>query len=518
MSAADENQLLLEMAEATSGITGAALFREIAVQLAKALRMDYAFVGEMVVPQQTIHTLAFCADGNIVDNLTYTLPGTPCENVIRQRRFCAYPDRLQPQFPEDRVLAEMGIESYFGTPLLDSTGRAIGLLSLMSRSPAGDYRQAEGLLRLCAARAAAELDRLRSEQVLRESEESFRATFNQTAVGIAHVAPDGKFLRINQKFCDIAGYSQEEMLRRTFQDITHPDDLNADLKSVQQVLAGEIETYSMEKRYFRKNGTTVWVNLTVSLARNEQGEPKYFISVVEDITGRKLAEEEMRKLTSTVEQTADSVAITDRDGIVQYVNPAFEMITGYTREETVGMKASILKSGKHDATFYKQLWDTISHGEVFRERFTNRRKNGALYYEEKTITPLKNEKGDVTHFVSTGKDITARVLAENENRRMQTFLNSVVENLPDMLFVKDAEDLRFVRFNKAAEELLGYSRAEMLGKNDYDFFPPGRGGLFHRQGQGRPEQGRSARHSRRAGSHQTQGRAPPAYPENPDHG
>ncbi|MEK7207307.1 MAG: PAS domain S-box protein, partial [Pseudomonadota bacterium] len=91
-------------------------------------------------------------------------------------------------------------------------------------------------------------------------------------------------------------------------------------------------------------------------------------------------------------------------------------------------------------------------------------------YEEKTITPLKNEKGDITHFVSTGKDITARMLVENENRRMQAFLNSVVENLPNMLFVKDAKDLRFVRFNKAAEELLGYSRDEMLGKNDYDFF------------------------------------------------
>jgi len=105
----------------------------------------------------------------------------------------------------------------------------------------------------------------KANEELKLSEELFRNTFEQAAVGIAHVSPEGKFLRINQRFCGIVGYSQEEMLTTTFQDITHPDDLNADLKYVRQVLAGEIQTYSMEKRYLKKNGSLVWVNLTVSL-------------------------------------------------------------------------------------------------------------------------------------------------------------------------------------------------------------------------------------------------------------
>ena len=134
-------------------------------------------------------------------------------------------------------------------------------------------------------------DRRRAQAAIEESEDRFRATFDQAAVGIAHVAPDGRFLRVNQKLCAIVGYTAAELLARTFQDITHPDDLDTDLAYVRQMLAGERRTYSMEKRYFRKEGSIVWVNLTVSLTRNGSGQPKYFISVVEDISQRKKAEE-----------------------------------------------------------------------------------------------------------------------------------------------------------------------------------------------------------------------------------
>jgi len=136
--------------------------------------------------------------------------------------------------------------------------------------------------------------RKQTELALKENEKRFRATFEQAAVGVAHVAPDGRFIRINQRFCDIAGYSRKEMRERTFQDITHPDDLDADLNYVKQMLAGDISNYSMEKRYVRKDGTFVWINHTVSLLWDDSGEPKFFISVVEDITERRRAQEQAR--------------------------------------------------------------------------------------------------------------------------------------------------------------------------------------------------------------------------------
>jgi PAS domain S-box-containing protein len=144
-------------------------------------------------------------------------------------------------------------------------------------------------------------ERKRSEEALRESEQRFRATFAQAAVGIAHVATDGRWLIVNQKLCDIVGYACEELLERSFQDITYPEDLNTDLEYVSRMLADQIQTYSMEKRYIRKDGSLFWINLTVSLVREVSGEPKYFISVIEDINNRKNAEAALHRSSQRLE-------------------------------------------------------------------------------------------------------------------------------------------------------------------------------------------------------------------------
>ncbi|WP_207680360.1 PAS domain-containing hybrid sensor histidine kinase/response regulator [Desulfonema magnum] len=137
--------------------------------------------------------------------------------------------------------------------------------------------------------------RKHSEKALRESELRFRSTFEQAAVGICHTNPSGKFVRLNKRFSDIVGYSKNEIFLLTWQDITHPDDLEADLEYVKQVVNNEIQTYSMEKRFIRKDNSIVWVNLTVSLVRGNTGEPQYFIGVIEDIDYRKKMEEQLRQ-------------------------------------------------------------------------------------------------------------------------------------------------------------------------------------------------------------------------------
>jgi PAS domain S-box-containing protein len=139
-------------------------------------------------------------------------------------------------------------------------------------------------------------------RALRESEERFRAIFEQAAVGISQVAPDGRWLHVNQKLCEIVGYSQEELLERTVQEITHPDDLEANLEYHRQVLAGELPACSWEKRYLRKGGTSVWVNLTVALVRQPSGESDYFVTVVEDISQRKQVEARLEQLTAELEE------------------------------------------------------------------------------------------------------------------------------------------------------------------------------------------------------------------------
>ena len=154
-------------------------------------------------------------------------------------------------------------------------------------------------------------ERRRIEEVLRESEERFRATFEHAAVGAAHVGIDGRWLRVNRRLSEIVGYEREELLERTFQDITHPDDLEEDLQQMRLMLEGELQTYTMEKRYLRKGGPEVWVNLTVSLVRDASGEPAYFIAVVEDISERKKTEQE-RDLLLVREQLARAEAVAAR--------------------------------------------------------------------------------------------------------------------------------------------------------------------------------------------------------------
>ena len=137
-----------------------------------------------------------------------------------------------------------------------------------------------------------------NERRLKESEERFRLAFEAAAVGMAHVAPDGRWIRVNDKLCEIVGYGREELLGLTFQDITHPDDLDADLEHVRALLRGELSTYSMEKRYIKRDLSRIWARLTVSIVRAHANAPDYFVSVVEDVTERKLEELVPDALTS----------------------------------------------------------------------------------------------------------------------------------------------------------------------------------------------------------------------------
>ena len=141
-------------------------------------------------------------------------------------------------------------------------------------------------------------ERKQMEEALAKTEARFRATFEQVAVGIAHLAPDGRWLRVNQKLCEIIGYTREELLVLRFQDITHPDDLDRDLGYVAELLAAKRPNYTMEKRYRHKNGSVVWINLTVTLICTASGEPDYFISVIEDISERKAAAAKIERQTT----------------------------------------------------------------------------------------------------------------------------------------------------------------------------------------------------------------------------
>lgn len=154
-----------------------------------------------------------------------------------------------------------------------------------------------------------------------------------------------------------------------------------------------------------------------------------------EIAERKQAEVAIRKLSSAMEKVADSIFITDCNGVIEYMNPAFETITGYCREEALGQTPRIIKSGKHDEQFYQQIWETLLQGEVYRNVFINRRKDGQLYHEAVTITPLTDEHGKITHYISSGKDITESI--QTQERLHHLAHHDALTGLPNrVLFVE----------------------------------------------------------------------------------
>ena len=204
-----------------------------------------------------------------------------------------YEKWLELVFPEDRTAAEAAVQSSLKSGVLSGEWRIL--------------RPSDGHIHWLHARGKVLYDRngqperligintditeqKRAAAARHESEERFRFTFEEAALGMAHVGLDGRWLRINRKLCEIVGYTREELLYMTFQDITYPEDLEEDMKHVKELLEGQVQRYSVEKRYIRKDGSLVWVNLTASLLRDAEGTPLYFISVIEDISARKQME------------------------------------------------------------------------------------------------------------------------------------------------------------------------------------------------------------------------------------
>lgn len=179
--------------------------------------------------------------------------------------------------------------------------------------------------------------------------------------------------------------------------------------------------------------------------------------------------EKLRLQTLALEAAANGIAITDRDGKILWVNPAFSKLTGYEVEELAGQNPRVLKSGEHAREFYENLWMTITAGNVWHGELINKRKDGSLYHEEMTVTPVCNDQGEVQNFIAIKQDVTRRKETELALARERDLLKSLMDNLPDFIYFKDVHS-RFLRINCALARHLGLPNPEMaIGKTEADF-------------------------------------------------
>lgn len=305
-----------------------------------------------------------------------------------------------------RVLAGEEVNSRIGvedlvyearySPLQDQAGRVIG-----ANGVAVDVTAREKL-----------------ESWLRESESKFATAFRSknVAISISRLS-DGRFVEVNPGFVSMYGYAAEEAVGRTLDDL----DLLGGAKHLSERRAARLEEEGQlrdnEFSFRRKNGERgTGINSSELIVIN--GE-KHVLSISLDITENKKSEEERSRLTAVVEHLDEEIVITDPEGCILYVNPAFERVTGYLKPEVVGGNPRLLKSGRHDEPFYRNLWTTIKAGEVWRSRITNRAKDGRLIEEEATISPVFDDSGRIRAFVSVKRDVTSQIRMEAQLRQSQ---------------------------------------------------------------------------------------------------
>ncbi len=262
-------------------------------------------------------------------------------------------------------------------------------------------------------RLKAEAYRLsKAENALKESDRRFKLLFGNIKIVIGMLDPEGRYIQLND-FCEeMFGYTRQEMKGRSCLDVQHPDERQRSVEAMERMRGGEESYVETEKRMLRKDGGVFWGNHTLSVIRDASGRCRGFVCFVTDITERKASEELLRKLSRAVEQSQNTVMITDPEGVVEFVNPAFTTSSGYSSEEVLGSRARFLGTSNQDSKLYKEMWGVISQGGVWRGEFANRRRDGSLYWEMATISPVKSEDGKITNFVVVKEDITSRKRAE----------------------------------------------------------------------------------------------------------
>jgi urea ABC transporter urea binding protein len=300
-------------------------------------------------------------------------------------------------------------------------------------------------------------DREQAEEAMRQSEDKYRRLAESTeAILWEYDISSDRWTYVAPQCERILGYQPEEWTNLQFWvDHIHQEDRDSTTKYCADCTARG-ESHEFEYRFQKKDGNVIWLRDVVTVITRDE-LPVAMRGFKVDITARKLAEEDRERLMTAIGQAAEVVVITDAKGTIQYVNPAFERITGYTPEEAVGQNPRILKSGEHDEIFYREMWDTLIGGQPWSGRFINKKKDGTLYTEEAVISPVVNASGTTVNYVAVKRDITEEIKMESQYRQAQKM------EAVGRLAAGVAHD-----FNNQLQVILGYCDMLMMDRQPGD--------------------------------------------------
>ncbi len=285
----------------------------------------------------------------------------------------------------------------------------------------------------------------RAETTPHHSDALYRATFDQAMVGIAHLSPDGRWLRANQRLCEIMGYTEDELLKLNFAEITHPDDRDENIAAAAQVVSGETQSCMVRKRYLRKDGGIVWVNVTSRLVRNDDGSPDYLLSVIEDVTDLQLAQEALAqseaRYRQVVEDQTDLICRYRPDLTLTFVNRAFCEAHGKSANQLIGVNLLDLipPEGRETAAEYFAALSAsrpvVNHEAPFPDA------SGKLRWMHWTDRVVTDETGQMIEIQGVGRDVTERKLAEEAEQEQHRFAEALRDSLAVLTTSSDVDQV-----------------------------------------------------------------------------
>ncbi|MHA2191106.1 MAG: PAS domain S-box protein [Candidatus Thorarchaeota archaeon] len=377
-----------------------------------------------------------------------------------------------------------GLRALAVVPILDE-GKVIASLNLSSRTHDEIPENSRRFLETLALQVAGVTGRIRTEEKLRENEKRFRTTFENSGIGMTVVGTDDIIQNANPRYSKMVGYDLDELKQMRISDFTHPEDAAIDHSLFKEIIEGERESYQMEKRYIRKDGNEIWVNLTVSCTRDDSGNVGFILGMVEDITEQKNAvralKESESKFRRFIEQSTNGIALTDENGLIVEWNASQERITEITRGKAIGLPIWEViinylqpKMRTREATqnLKEQVIRAIEEGKnpIFdsHDTFSLVHTDGSTRVIQNSVFPIKTGSGHMLGSII--RDITEQHRVETEIRQSEKKYRTLYENMPDG-FARCDRSGKFIEFNDAYLEIVGYSSEELQELTFWDISP-----------------------------------------------
>ena len=403
-------------------------------------------------------------DGVVIGANTYmqNITGRPLNKLIGVRINDLFSPNALKDLPLRYDLLMKGETVFSERDILQPDGTTIPIEMHTKRMPDGTYQSIYHDV----------TERKKAEETLRESESKFKSLVESTSDMIWETNIDGLYTYVSPQFENLLGYSFEETIGNTPFSFIADNNISKIIKQSDAIVEKATPFNSLVNKYKHKNGEIHYFETSGVPVYNHVGKLSGYRGVSRDITKRYLAERELHKLSMVVQQSPNTVIITNLEGKMEYINPAGCALSGYTSDELTGMNPSIFSSGSTPPETYKVLWKTLKSGNEWKGIFHNKKKTGELYWESAFIVPLRDKEGNITNYLGVKEDITTKLqsetaLIESEERYRQLF-----ESSPDAIILADAETGMLIDANTAACVMLGRPLDELKQFHQTMLHPP----------------------------------------------